>query len=166
MFVKRLSFEDLQKVNELLERLSEYYCVLLVKDRAKTKCDKYVAFQIHWLQRIRAIVSYGECCATDEGQVEDHEGLTKEELAIADGVTNLVLQVFDKLPEKNDVLLLFQAIARQVFHYQQSRVVSIKEGTDDVEDMDDDRLDNDSDDVLLRVCGAQMHRMISVHESS
>ena len=49
--------------------------------------------------------------ATDEGQVEDHEGLTKEELAIADDVTNLILQAFDRLPE-NDILLLFQTSTR------------------------------------------------------
>ena len=30
--------------------------------------------------------------------------------------------------------------------------------------MDGDQLDNDSDDVLLRVCGAQLHRMISVRK--
>lgn len=61
----------------------EYYCTLMVKDRAKTKCDKYASFQIHWLQIIQAMVSYGECRATDEGQVDD-ESLTKEDLAIAD----------------------------------------------------------------------------------
>ena len=40
MFLEKLSTEDLQrKVNQLLYRLSEYYCVLLVIDQAKTKCD-------------------------------------------------------------------------------------------------------------------------------
>jgi hypothetical protein len=167
IFLEGISKEDMQKeLKKLLEKLGEYYCVLLVKDRAKTKCDKYAAFQIHWLEKIQAIVNYGESRATEEGQVEDHEGLTKEELAIADNVTNLILQAFDRLPGNNDILLLFQTIARQVFHYQQSRIVSIKEGTDDVEDMDDDRyqLESDSDDALLRVCGAQMHRMIRVRK--
>ena len=106
--------------------------------------------------------SYGECRATDEGQVDD-KTFTKEELAIADDVTNLILQDFDRLPGKNDILLLLQATARQVF-YQQSRMVSIKESTNEEEGMIDDRLDNDSDDVLLCVCGAQLHRMISVRK--
>ena len=80
MFLKKISTEDLQKkLNELLSKLSEYYCILLVKDRAKTKCDKYAASQINWLQRIQAVVSFGEHFSTEEGQ-EDGE-LTKEELA-------------------------------------------------------------------------------------
>ena len=165
IFLEEISKQDMQKqLNKLLERLGEYYCFLLVKDRAKIKCDKYAAFQIHWLERIQAIVSYGECHATDEGQV-DHEGFTKEELAIADDMTNIILQAFDGLPENNDILVLFQTIARQVFHYQQSRILSIKQGTDH-DNVDDDRyqlaIESDNDDVLLRVCGAQMHRMISV----
>ena len=95
----KISTENLQKkLNELLTKLSEYYCILLVKDRAKTKCDKHAAFQIHWLQRTQAIVSFREYCATEEGQ--DGE-LTKELAIAADDVSNLILQAFDRLPDKN-----------------------------------------------------------------
>ena len=166
IFLEKISTEDLQRsLNRLLYRLSEYYCDLLVTDRAKTKCDKYAAFQIHWLQRIRAMVSHGELCATNEGQVLDDEGqLTQEELAIADNIANLTLQCFDQVPEGNHVLILFQTIARQVFHYQQSRIISMKEGTNDDETVDDNWLASDSNDVLLRVCGAQLHKMISIRK--
>ena len=47
----------------------------------------------------------------------------------------------------------------QVFHYQQSRVVSFKEEVNQQQDVntDDDQIEDDSDDVLLRVSGAQLH---------
>ena len=72
--------------------------------------------------------------------------------------------LYCQIPNENDVLLMFQTIARQVFYYQQSRIVSMKECSNDEEAMDDDCLNNDSDDVLLRVCGAQLHKMISVRK--
>ena len=83
--------------------------IFLVKNRGKTKCDKYAAFQIHWLLRIQGIVSYREY-TTEEGQENDE--LMKGELAIAD-VSNLILQDFDTLSNKNDILLLF--LDMQVF---------------------------------------------------
>ena len=127
-FLMNISSEGVQRMlNDFLERLSKYYCILLVQERSTTKCDKYATFQIHWLQSIKAIVTYGENLALNCGQIEDEE-MTKDELMLAEDVAGIVLQSFDTQCDEKDILIMFQMIARVVFHYQQSNVVSLKEG--------------------------------------
>ena len=58
MFLMNISSEGVQKLlNDFLERLSKYYCTLLIQKRSTTKCDKYATFQIHWLQEFLQVIS-------------------------------------------------------------------------------------------------------------
>ena len=50
----------------------------------------------------------------------DGKEMTKEELALADDVAEIILQAFDTQSDKRYILIMFQTIARQVLHYQQS----------------------------------------------
>ena len=84
---------------------------------------------------------------------------------LAEDVAGIVLQSFDTQCDEKDILIMFQMIARVVFHYQQSNVVSLKEGENSGV-MNEVELESDSDDALLRIAGAQLHRMISVRRSS
>ena len=160
-FLANISSEGVQKMfNAFLERLSKYYCILVVQERSTTK---YAAFQIHWLQSIKAIVTYGENLALNSGQIED-EQMTKDELMLAEDVAGIILQSFDTQCDEKDILIMFQTIARVVFHYQQSNAVSLKEGENCEGVMSEEQLKSDSDDALLRVAGSQLHRMINVRK--
>ena len=163
-FLTNISSEEVQRMlNDFLERLSKYYCILLVQERSRTNCDKYAAFQIHWLQSIKAIVTYGENLALNSGQIENDE-MTKDELVLAEDVAGIILQSFDTQCDEKDILIMFQTIARVVFLYQQSSAVSLKEGEISEGVMHEEQIESDSDDTLLRVAGAQLHRMINVRK--
>ena len=55
LFLEKNSKEDMQKqLNKLLERLGEYYCFLLVKDRAKT----LELYRAHTLRAAASMSSY------------------------------------------------------------------------------------------------------------
>ena len=92
--------------------------------------------------------------------------MSKEELHLADNVASIIVNAFHGETGENDVLILFQTIARQVFHQHQCRVVSFKEDALQPDEVhaDDNQFEGDSDEVLLQVSGAQLHRMINVRK--
>ena len=67
--------------------------------------------------------------------------------------------LIEAVPSKDDLLAIFTQIARHVFHRMQSRALTIKESQlDDAEAVTDiTAIYEDSGDVLLRICGAQLN---------
>ena len=132
-----------------------------------TKIDKFAAFQVGWLQSIRSIVEKGEELATSYEQTDDPEDIT-EESKLAEEVSYFALGCFNTVPSKDDLLAIFHTIARHVFHHMQSRVITIKESqSGDAEALTDvTAIYEDSDDVLLRICGAQLNKMIVLRKET
>ena len=163
-FVEKIQSAEMQeKLEHVLLGLCQLYKAYLVKYKAKKKIDKYAAFQIGWLQSIRCIVERGEELATSFGQGDDTEGMTREEMKLAEEVSCLVLGCFHTMPPIEDLLALFHTIARHVFHHMQARVVTFKENPSGVMtgSLTDAEINfDDNVDVLLRICGAQLNKMI------
>ena len=62
---------------------------------AKTKIDKFAAFQVGWLQSIRGIVEKGEELATSYEETDDPEDMTEEENKLTEEVSYFVLGCFN-----------------------------------------------------------------------
>ena len=156
-FMKRMQCDEMQeKLQHFISGLCQLYKSYLIKYKAKTKIDKFAAFQVGWLQSVRGIVEKGEELATSYEEVDDPEDMTEEESKLAEEVSYFVLECFDVIPSKDDLLAIFHTIARHVFHHMQSRVLTIKESqSGDAEALTDATdIYEDSDDALLRICGA------------
>ena len=154
-FVEKIQAAEMQeKLEHVLLGLCQLYKAHLVKYNAKKKIDKYAA--------IPCIVERGEELATSFGQGDDTEGMTREEMKLAE-VSCLVLGCFHTMPPIEDLLALFHTIARHVFHHMQARVVTFKENPSGVMtgSLTDAEINfDDNVDVLLRICGAQLNKMI------
>ena len=94
--------------------------------------------------------------------------MAEEESKLAEEVSYFVLGCFDAVLSKDDLLAIFHTIARHVFHHMQSRALTIKESQlGDAEALTDvTAIYEDSDDVLLRICGAQLNRMIVLRKET
>lgn len=168
-FMKKMQSDEMQeKLQHFVFGLCQLYKSCLIKYKAKTKIDKFAAFQVGWLQSIRGIVEKGEELATSCEETDDPEDMTEEERKLAEEVSYFVLECFDAVPSTDDLLAIFHTIARHVFHHMQSRALIIKESqlgdAEAVTDATD--LYEDSDDVLLRICGAQLNKMIVLRKET
>lgn len=127
--------------------------------RAVPAAVRYTTFQTQWLQRVRTIVEKGEP-ALDDAQDADEQEEEERVPAMVGYVAVLLLRT------RRNILSIFQTIAREVFRYQQSRVVAKQEPDIPQEDQEDndDILSEETEDALYRVGGAQLHRMIELRK--
>ena len=96
----------------------------------------------------------------------DHREEPEDELVIpaAHHVAGIAIGVFCDAPCNSETIFAFcHVIAKQVFMYQQWRVLSRKEielGNQPSECSDEESFDlEESEESLYQVCGAQLHRM-------
>ena len=167
-FMKRMQSDGMQEnLQHFIFGLCQLYKSYLIKYKAKTKIDKFAAFQVGWLQSVRGIVERGELATCCE-ESDDPEDMAEEESKLAEEVSYFVLGCFDAVPSKDDLLAIFHTIARHVFHHIQSRALTIKASQlGDAEALTDvTAIYEDSDDVLLRICGAQLNRMIVLRKET
>ena len=167
--MKRMQSDEMQeKLQHFIFGLCQLYRSYLIKYKAKKKVDRFAAFQVGWLQSICGIVEKGEELGTCCEEIDDPEDLTEEESKLAEEVSYFVLGCFDAVPSKDDLLAIFHTIACHVFHHMQSRALTIKESQlGDAEALTDTTaIYEDSDDVLLRICGAQLNKMIVLRKET
>ena len=162
-FMKTIQSDEMQeKLHHFISSLCQLYRSYLITYQAKTKIDKFAAFQIVWLQSIREIVERGEELASSCQQTDDPQCMIVEESKLAEDVSYFVLGCFDSVPPKDDLLAVFHTMVHRVFHHMQSRASIIKERQLGASGAftDETAIYEDSDDVLLRICGAQLNKMI------
>ena len=149
-------------VRQTLSRFVAGLCIeydsILVEVSKFPISTKYCALQTQWMQRIREIVQSGERLARSKEQNPDDE----EESELPSCVAFLALEAFgDDTAQTSTLFAVMHTVARQVFMYQQSTAVrkklSVQEGPEEI-----DIFSEESEDALYRVCGAQIHRMITV----
>ena len=113
------------EARELICCLADEYCTLFGITKPTPAADRYAEFQVLWLQRIRKVAELGLTIA-----FSDHQEEPEDELIIpaAHHVTTIAITVFYDAPCSSNTIFAFcHAIARQVFIYQQLRVLSRKE---------------------------------------
>ncbi len=138
--------------------LAHEYSKLMGRMKRLRVNDRFSEFQVEWLQLIRTTASTAEMLAFENAQVDVDEG----ELGYQ--ASAILLEAFDETTVSS-ALIVYHAIAREVFMYQQSRVVLLKErdslANDDAESTEgeDTAILAEEEDSLYRVCGAQLHKM-------
>ena len=108
--------------------------------------------------RIWEIIEAGESLATCNAQNPDDA----EDSELPTCVALLALEAFgDASAQRSTLFAVMHTVARQVFMYQHSAAVSMKLSAQE-EPEEIDLFSEESEDALYRVCGAQVHRMITV----
>lgn len=152
-------------ISSLIVHLANEYCRLYVEMRTLPVAERYMQFQVQWLQNIRLIVEHAESLAYSDAQ---EDALASELEPIASLVCSVALHGFTTTPIGNSLQLVVHTLARQVAFYMQSRILHMQDrmtescDSDSCETADLELLEDESDDALYRLCGAQLHRMIKL----
>ena len=113
------------EARELISCLADDYCTLFGIMWTTPAADRYAEFQVQWLQHIRKVAELGLTIAFSDRQEElEAELITPA----AHHVAGIAIGVFSDAPCSSETIFAFCCvITRQVFMYQQSRVLSRKE---------------------------------------
>ena len=115
---------------------------------------------------ICSILEKGEL-ATSYEEADDPD-MTEDERKLAEEVSYFVLGCLNAVPSTDDILATFCTIARHVLHHVQARVIFFKENqSGDVEALTAaTAIYEDSADVLFRICGDQLNKIIVLRKET
>ena len=124
--------------------------------------SKYMDFQVVWLDHIRKIGEQGYLLSTCEAQpLFDGESRALDSSAVHawfEILTSALAEIIPLSPETN--LIMLHTIAREVYDHQQQQIYEQKTTDPGSTSLQAQIAAKSNDDALLRMCGAEVARMI------
>ena len=139
------------------------YAHLYKQEKGSTK---YADFQVHWLEHVHQVAVRGAALATSDAQDVDSDTVVLTSSSAAEQWSHIYIHAQSELgeidPDTN--MMVLHSVARSVFNQQHERIREHVSNTiaEDRPSSSQPPSQPSPDDALLRMCGAEIARMIKL----